>query len=421
MRLVIHLTEDFSRPYWFYRRLGGRAAYLEFSGRFAEKAGERVALTPGEASQMWLKLLEDADAAVINAVPAGDEDYVGAAGRFALMCHGRVAEVHVFTPVLEGLPKTLTQVGEVAEEWHLGEGEARELAEELGLSEWRALVGLTVTEARAVARRAGEGADPRRAASELKARRLSALGLSRVEDTELTIFTDVARRLRPMVEAGGFRILLTGLTGGGKTWMARHLARYHAAPGYEVSGQSLAARESSGSTRIRELLRGLERAKPIYLVLNEFEAVARDEALYAMLEWLESEGSRGVDLAATTVALDEIDPQLIRPGRVDAVALIPLPNMAERVRLASQTAAKLGLSDHERGKVVATASRMAGATPAEITGMVERRGEHIWDAEKAEARMRAYRELEEKVSSLPNGIVFRKSRKGVFSLGLPRL
>ena len=138
-------------------------------------------------------------------------------------------------------------------------------------------------------------------------------------------------------------VLLAGPTGTGKTTFARALA---ASCGIPLVIGSLGAWQASGTGHLGDMLKAMRttfdearRSAPCILLIDEvdgvgnratFDARHRDysvQVLNAMLELLDGAQSReGVVVVAATNRPDAIDPALLRPGRLDRIVGIDLPD-----------------------------------------------------------------------------------------------
>jgi len=424
MKIILHLTEDVARPEKFWKKSGG--IYLDWGSRILMKSGgEVIELERGKARKILMENV--AGKLVINAIPPGDVDYGQVVSKILLLLRDRVKEAHIFLPDPSTLSPHIKQmIAEQREEYYLTLDEATTLGKELGLSAEKAafLSGLTYLEAMTAIE---SGKDLVEATTEIKERRLKHWGATKIEPPECLIFQDVLEWTKQLMD-GRFRIVLTGLTGSGKTHLALSCKKYYRGPGYALSCSEFIRKAAAGpfaraTEPYRELLKTLEEMAPLYLVLNEFEAAVAGEVGYKLLEWLESEKTKDISIAATTVALGSIDPQVIRPGRFDAVALMPLPSSEERIILAKEEARKLGLTKEETQKCIYKAEEMSGATPAEIIQMVKTRGEIEWNIGRE--RLTAYMQYIRLVKTLPHGKIFRiiethQTTRNLYKTNLPR-
>jgi len=408
---VAHLTVDPARARRFWRRVGG--AYIDLAARMVVSGDGRV--LRGKLGEVLEGL--EAGRVILNAIPLGDMDYSAAASKIILrleLCG--VEELHLFTPSLDDYgPQIKQMVSNVLEEYYMSLEEALEYGGEKGLGELdsKLLAGLTYVEADNAVREAERGVGLLEAVTMVKKRRLEECGAEEVKPPECVIFRDVVEFLSARM-APGARILLTGMSGSGKTHLAKHLASYFHGPAFMLSASEL-ARKGSGKIGgaydlTRELLGTMESMAPAYFILNEFEAAALSEAGYKLLAWLESERSRRIALAATTVNIFDIDPQMLRPGRFDLIILVPMPDEGERMALAEHEAARLGYPEDEIRRLSWRAAEMIGATPAEIIDMVRKHGETEWRINPQE-RFREYMRYASYVSKLPNSMVFRQHRQ----------
>ena len=409
MRLIVHLTSDAVRAKRFWRRNGG--AYIDLAVRKIVSGDGRV--LRGRLREMLEEL--KAERVVLSAIPLGDMDYPMMASRIILRLEDVVEELHLFTPSLDDYSSQIRQLAsEVLEEHYMSLEEAVEYGREKGLDEdeARLLVGLTYLEAENAVRKAESGVSLLEAVSRVKRQRLKDYGAEEVRPPECRIFKDVVEFLSEKITPR-IRILLTGMTGSGKTYLARHLATHFHGPAFMLSASELAKKSSGKLGAVydltRELLETIESMAPAYLILNEFEAASFGETGYKLLTWLESEKSREIALMATTVNIFDLDPQILRPGRFDLIILLPMPDEEERITLAEQEAERLRYSMDEVARLKWKASEMSGATPAEIIDMVRKHGNVEWKINREE-RFREYMKYASYVNRLPNGVVFRQHR-----------
>jgi transitional endoplasmic reticulum ATPase len=115
-----------------------------------------------------------------------------------------------------------------------------------------------------------------------------------------------------------------------------------------------------------------------------------------LLTWLERR-EHGV-LIATTTRPEDIDPQLIRPGRFNYVILMPLPDYNARRNI-------LKLYGIDPARAGTLAARFAGYLPADFENIAK------YDSVKPNPRyveevQARYNQLYEFVKKLPHGIIF---------------
>ncbi|MEM4497577.1 MAG: AAA family ATPase [Nitrososphaerota archaeon] len=404
MRLIMHITSDHERPRRFWRKSGG--AYVDFYAKKAyDESGREI---EAEKFKHALEKCAAEKKIIISAIPL-DYDSPPFPAHLLFRYFDRAEEVHVFAPDAESMSPRIRQIAaEILQEEYMSLEEAMELARENNLSPetGRMLAGLTYAEAYAIIS-SGE-ADISRLVKKAKAKRLMTWGIMQFDPPPCNVFQDVIEVLRRLVEKGDARILLTGMTGSGKTYIAKHAAAYANMPSYIMSASELAKKFFGPKTVYdlsAEILNAIKWSTPLYLVMNELEAALENEGLYRIIAWLEAREAP-IILAATTVKITEIDQQVIRPGRFDAVILMPLPSTEERIRIARTEAEKLGYSRSERELVAQKAAEMIGATPAEVADMVRKKGEITWNIDWLK-RLDEYEKYVRYVEGLANGIVLR--------------
>jgi ATP-dependent 26S proteasome regulatory subunit len=171
-------------------------------------------------------------------------------------------------------------------------------------------------------------------------------------------------------------IVLYGPPGTGKTHTVRHLVGEHA----HATVVILAGRAAA---LIGEACRLARLLPPAIVVLEDVDLVAEDRdltpggnpLLFELLNQMDGvAGDADITFLLTTNRLDLVEPALAqRPGRVDLVVEVPLPDAAGRRRLLELYGGSLHLSDEEVGHVVAATAGATGSYFAELA----RRGELI--------------------------------------------
>jgi transitional endoplasmic reticulum ATPase len=137
-------------------------------------------------------------------------------------------------------------------------------------------------------------------------------------------------------------VLLAGPPGTGKTLLARALATACDANFITVKGPELLSKWVGESERgVRETFQRARQVAPCVLFLDEFDALApqrghaldgvADRVIGQLLTELDGiEGRRGVIVVAATNRPELIDPAVLRPGRIDLVLDLPLPDRDAR-------------------------------------------------------------------------------------------
>ena len=196
-------------------------------------------------------------------------------------------------------------------------------------------------------------------------------------------------------------ILLSGPPGCGKTLLAKAVANETQVNFISVKGPELLSKYVGESERgVREIFRKAKQAAPCILFFDEIDALVPTRGLVASdshvtervisqflteLDGVEELGD--VLVLGATNRLDMLDPALLRPGRLDLLLEIPVPDEEGRKAIFS-----VGL----RGKPVAAdvrvnelAARTGSFTGADIQAVVKR------------AALEAIREVVEKAGRVP--------------------
>ena len=138
-------------------------------------------------------------------------------------------------------------------------------------------------------------------------------------------------------------ILLHGVSGTGKTLLAKAVATESEANFVSVRGPELLSKWVGESERgIREIFRRARQASPCVIFFDEIDSIApirgaggetavTERVVSQLLTELDGmENLRGVVVLAATNRADMIDPALLRPGRFDKIIQIPMPDIDSR-------------------------------------------------------------------------------------------
>src|SRR6516225_9691522 len=164
-------------------------------------------------------------------------------------------------------------------------------------------------------------------------------------------------RVGAMVPRG---VLMVGPPGTGKTLLARAVAGEAHVPFFSVTGSSFVELfVGVGASRVRDLFEQARKRAPAIIFIDEIDAIGqrragsgavvsndeREQTLNQLLSEMDGfDMTQGLVVLAATNRPEVLDPALLRPGRFDRQATIPLPNVSERTAI---------LAVHCRGKKVA--------------------------------------------------------------------
>lgn len=140
-------------------------------------------------------------------------------------------------------------------------------------------------------------------------------------------------------------ILLTGPPGTGKTLLAKAVATESEANFISVKGPELVSKWVGESEKaVREIFKKAKQVAPTVIFFDEFDSIAstrgsstngaNDKIVNQLLTELDGvEELTGVSIIAATNRVDLIDDALKRPGRLDAIVEIGLPDESTRLEI----------------------------------------------------------------------------------------
>lgn len=173
-------------------------------------------------------------------------------------------------------------------------------------------------------------------------------------------------------------VLLLGFPGCGKTLAARWVAHQLGVPLVTMDlGRVMDRWVGSSEARMREALRTLEAAAPVVLFIDEIEkgmggagtdsSGVTNRLVGQLLTWLQDQ-QRPIFVIATCNTAN-LQPELTRAGRFDALFVVRPPSDAERAEILDAVSGELGLrlSTEVRSHILAvTGPSRAGYTGAEL-------------------------------------------------------
>jgi cell division protease FtsH len=182
---------------------------------------------------------------------------------------------------------------------------------------------------------------------------------SKAEVMEVVDFLRDPARYDRAGAVGPKGVLMVGPPGTGKTLLARAVAGEASVPFFSLSGSSFVEMfVGVGASRVRDLFADARKRAPSIIFIDEIDAIGgrrgpggfgsndeREQTLNQLLSEMDGfEPSARVVVMAATNRAEILDAALLRPGRFDRTAEIPLPNCAERTAI---------LAIHGRGKTLA--------------------------------------------------------------------
>jgi len=173
-------------------------------------------------------------------------------------------------------------------------------------------------------------------------------------------------------------LLLAGPPGTGKTTVAKVLAAQARASFYPISGADVISKWVGESERnIRQLFERARENRPSIIFIDEIDAIAgsrgefqvHDSHVNQLLAEIDGvAGQRGVFVIGATNRPDQLDPALLRGGRLSRTIVLGLPNEAGRLamlRLHTARMPTVGVSFEE------LAQKTEGMSPADLKALAQ--------------------------------------------------
>jgi AAA family ATPase len=181
-------------------------------------------------------------------------------------------------------------------------------------------------------------------------------------------------------------VLLYGPPGCSKTLAAKALATESGVNFLTIKGPEIFNKYVGESERkIREIFRKARAAAPSILFIDEIDALGGDRGeegshstsassnvLTSLLNELDGiEELNGVVVVGATNRPTEIDPALLRPGRLDSHIYVSPPDFAARLEILNKQTAKMQLEDVDLEEL---ARDLEGCSGAEVVNLVQKAG-----------------------------------------------
>eukprot|EP00287_Rhodomonas_sp_CCMP768_P007785 CAMPEP_0196728148 /NCGR_PEP_ID=MMETSP1091-20130531/8914_1 /TAXON_ID=302021 /ORGANISM="Rhodomonas sp., Strain CCMP768" /LENGTH=337 /DNA_ID=CAMNT_0042070857 /DNA_START=1206 /DNA_END=2219 /DNA_ORIENTATION=+ len=180
-------------------------------------------------------------------------------------------------------------------------------------------------------------------------------------------------------------VLFYGPPGCGKTLLAKAIANECQANFISIKGPELLTMWFGESeNNVREVFDKARQASPCVLFFDELDSIARargsgggdaggagDRVINQILTEIDGVGVRkNVFVIGATNRPDILDPAIMRPGRLDQLVYIPLPDRKSRIQIFKATLRKSPLSKEINLEILARATN--GFSGADITEICQR-------------------------------------------------
>jgi transitional endoplasmic reticulum ATPase len=173
-------------------------------------------------------------------------------------------------------------------------------------------------------------------------------------------------------------LLLAGPPGTGKTSVAKVLAAQARASFYPISGADVISKWVGESERnLRQLFERARENRPSIVFIDEIDAIAgargeievHDSHVNQLLAEIDGvAGQRGVFVVGATNRPDQLDPALLRGGRLSRTIVLGLPDQAARLELLRMQTARMPTVGVDLQRVAQDAE---GFSPADLKALAQ--------------------------------------------------
>ncbi|KAL3657476.1 hypothetical protein V7S43_017615 [Phytophthora oleae] len=187
-------------------------------------------------------------------------------------------------------------------------------------------------------------------------------------------------------------VLLYGPPGCGKTLLAKAIAHESGANFISIKGPELLDKYVGESERsVRQVFQRARASSPCVVFFDELDALAprrsggaggdtggngvSERVVNQLLTEMDGlDGRRNVFVIAATNRPDIIDPAMLRPGRLDKLLYVPLPQASERHQILKTISAKCALASSVQLETIAADPRCEGFSGADLSALVREAG-----------------------------------------------
>ena len=220
--------------------------------------------------------------------------------------------------------------------------------------------------------------------------------------------------------------LLVGPPGTGKTLLAKAVAGEAKVPFFSISGSEFVEMfVGMGAARVRDLFKQAQEKAPCIVFIDEIDAVGqkrqtglgsndeREQTLNQLLTEMDGfDPSKGVVILAATNRPENLDPALLRPGRLDRRIPVELPDLAGREAILKVHAKDVKMADGIDYRALALAT--SGSSGAELANIIN---EGAIRAVKENRKQVTQQDLEESIETVlagyqrKNAVISPKEKK----------
>ena len=220
--------------------------------------------------------------------------------------------------------------------------------------------------------------------------------------------------------------LLVGPPGTGKTLLAKAVAGEAKVPFFSISGSEFVEMfVGMGAARVRDLFKQAQEKAPCIVFIDEIDAVGqkrqtglgsndeREQTLNQLLTEMDGfDPSKGVVILAATNRPENLDPALLRPGRLDRRIPVELPDLAGREAILKVHAKDVKMADGIDYRALALAT--SGSSGADLANIIN---EGAIRAVKENRKQVTQQDLEESIETVlagyqrKNAVISPKEKK----------